>query len=82
MKKPKKNRKENNKETLLKVILKNFYRIKIDGSDWDEDINYNKIVNFMKNGEYNKFEAEPNWEYKFFEDINDEEDKGLIKKLL
>ena len=36
----------------------------------------------MKNGEYNKFEVELNWEYKFFEDINYKEDKGLIKKLL
>ena len=59
-------------EKILKDILKSFYRIKIDGSDWDEDIN----------GEYNKFEAELNWEYEFFEDIKNEEDKNLIKKLL
>ena len=82
MNKPKKNRKEINKETILKGILKNFYRIKIDGSDWDEDINYNHIVNFIKNGEYNKFEAELNWENEFFKDIKNEEDKNLIKKLL
>ena len=82
MKKPKKNRKEINKETILKGILKNFYRIKIDGSDWDEDINYNEIVKFIKNGEYNKFEDEPKWECEFFKGINNEEDKDLIKKLL
>ena len=56
--------------------------IKIDGSDWDEDINYNMIIKFIKNGEYNKFEAKPNWEYEFFKDIKNEEDKNLIKKLL
>ena len=67
---------------ILKDILKNFYRIKIDGSDWDEDINYNMIIKFIKNGEYNKFEAELNWEYEFFKDIKNEEDKNLIKKLL
>ena len=71
-----------NNEKILKGILKNFYRIKIDGSDWDEDINYNMIIKFIKNGEYNKFEAELNWEYEFFEDIKNEEDKNLIKKLL
>ena len=69
-------------EKILKDILKSFYRIKIDGSDWDQDINYNDIVNFIKNGEYNKFEAKPNWEYEFFKDIKNEEDKNLIKKLL
>ena len=78
--------KENNEkilnEKILKGILKNFYRIKIDGSDWNEDINYNDIVNFIKNGEYNKFEAELNWENEFFKDIKNEEDKNLIKKLL
>ena len=82
MNKPKKNRKEIKKETILKGILKNFYRIKIDGSDWDEDINYNEIIKFIKNGEYNKFEDEPKWEYEFFKGINNEEDKDLIKKLL
>ena len=69
-------------EKILKDILIYFYRIKIDGSDWNEDINYNTIITFIKNGEYNKFEAELNWEYLFFEDINNEEDKNLIKKLL
>ena len=69
-------------EKILKDILKNFYRIKIDGSDWDEDINYNMIIKFIKNGEYNKFEAELNWENEFFKDIKNEEDKNLIKKLL
>ena len=69
-------------EKILKDILIYFYRIKIDGSDWDEDINYNMIITFIKNGEYNKFEAEPNWEYEFFKDIKNEEDKNLIKKLL
>ena len=71
-----------NNEKILRGILKNFYRIKIDGSDWDEDINYNMIITFIKNGEYNKFEAELNFEYEFFKDINNEEDKNLIKKLL
>ena len=71
-----------NNEKILKGILKNFYRIKIDGSDWDEDINYNMIIKFIKNGEYNKFEAELNWENEFFKDIKNEEDKNLIKKLL
>ena len=71
-----------NNEKILKGILKNFYRIKIDGSDWDEDINYNDIITFIKNGEYNKFEAELNWENEFFKDIKNEEDKNLIKKLL
>ena len=69
-------------EKILKDILIYFYRIKIDGSDWNEDINYNKIITFIKNGEYNKFEAELNWEYEFFKDINNVEDKNLIKKLL
>ena len=69
-------------EKILKDILIYFYRIKIDGSDWNEDINYNKIITFIKNGEYNKFEAELNWEYEFFKDIKNEEDKNLIKKLL
>ena len=69
-------------EKILKDILKNFYRIKIDGSDWNEDINYNTIITFIKDGKYNKFEAEPNWEYEFFKDIKNEEDKNLIKKLL
>ena len=36
----------------------------------------------IKNGEYNKFEAKPNWENEFFKDIKNEEDKNLIKKLL
>ena len=71
-----------NNEKILKGILKNFYRIKIDGSDWDEDINYNMIITYIKNGEYNKFEAKPNWEYEFFKDIKNEEDKNLIKQLL
>ena len=69
-------------EKILKDILKSFYRIKIDGSDWDQDINYNDIVNFIKNGDYNKFKAEPDWECEFFKDIKNEEDKDLIKKLL
>ena len=69
-------------EKILKDILIYFYRIKIDGSDWNEDINYNTIITFIKNGEYNKFEAELNWEYEFFKDINNVEDKNLIKKLL
>ena len=82
IKEMKKKRMKVDSEKILKDILKNFYRIKIDGSDWDEDINYNMIITFIKNGEYNKFEAEPNWEYEFFKDIKNEEDKNLIKKLL
>ena len=82
IKEMKKKRMEVNDEKVLKDILKNFYRIKIDGSDWDEDINYNMIIKFIKNGEYNKFEAELNWENEFFKDIKNEEDKNLIKKLL
>ena len=69
-------------EKILKDILIYFYRIKIDGSDWNEDINYNTIITFIKSGKYNKFEAELNLEHEFFKDINNEEDKNLIKKLL
>ena len=64
---------------LLEYILKTFYDISAHEGEWNENINYNEIINFIDDGEFNEF----NYRLKpaFLKGINDE-DKEIITKLL
>ena len=66
---------------ILQYILKRFYDIRIGNGNWNENINYNIIINNIKNDNYDAFEYELNLNLDLFKDINDE-DKTFIKNLL
>jgi len=70
---------ENIRRILLEYILTEFYDISAHEGDWNEDINYNEIINCIKDNEYEKF----NYRLKdsLLTGIN-EEDKEIITKLL
>jgi len=70
---------EDIRRTRLQYILKEFYDISAHEGDWNEDINYNEIINCIKDKEYEKF----NYKLKdsLLTGIN-EEDKEIITKLL
>ena len=64
---------------LLEYILKTFYDISAHEGELNENINYNEIINFIDDGEFNEF----NYRLKpaLLKGINDE-DKEIITKLL
>ena len=64
---------------LLEYILITFYDISAHEGEWNENINYNEIINFIDDGEFNEF----NYRLKpsLLKGINDE-DKEIITKLL
>ena len=66
---------------ILQYILKRFYDIRIGNGNWNENINYNIIINNIKNDNYDAFEYELKLNLDLFKDINDE-DKTFIKNLL
>ena len=69
-----------NKEEQLKFILENYYDIKYGNYEWNQNINYNVIVNNIKEDKYNKFESK--LKDNLFLDNEDENNKELIKNLL
>jgi len=68
-----------NKEQ-LKCILQNFYDIKVQNGEWNHNLNYNHIVNFIIDNRYDKFQ------YKLKDNLflinEDKDNKELIKNLL
>jgi len=70
---------EDIRRVCLEYILTTFYDISAHGGVWNEDINYNEIINCIKDKEYEKF----NYRLKdsLLTGIN-EEDKEIITKLL
>lgn len=70
---------EDIRRTRLQYILTEFYDISAHEGDWNEDINYNEIINCIKDGEYEKFN------YRLKDSLLTgikEEDKEIITKLL
>ena len=66
-------------EEILKYLLENFYDIRIPDNDWNNNINYNQIKNWIKQGSYDIFESK--LKSNLLADIN-EEDRDLIENLL
>lgn len=66
-------------EEILKYLLENFYDIKIPYYDWNNNINYNLIKNWIKQGSYDIFESK--LKSNLLADIN-KEDRDLIENLL
>jgi len=66
-------------EEILKYLLEKFYDIKIPDYDWNNNINYNQIKNWIKQGSYDIFESK--LKSNLLADIN-EEDRDLIENLL
>ena len=68
------------KKDMAKKILENVYDIKHLDGEWNEDINYNIIINSIDKGNYKEFE------YKLKSDLfkpnEDEDNKKLIQNLL
>ena len=67
------------RELRARYILENFYDIKIYDQDWIEDINYDYIINLIKEDNYNEFESK--LKMNLLTDIDDS-DKEIIKQLL
>jgi serine/threonine protein kinase len=63
----------------LQYILENFYDIKYHDQEWNENINYKEIINYINKGEYNEFESK--LKTNLLTGIDDE-NKEIIKKLL
>ena len=64
---------------ILQYILENFYDIKYHDQEWNENINYKDIINYINRGEYNEFESK--LKTNLLTGIDDE-NKEIIKKLL
>ena len=72
----------NEKEKLLNLILKNFYKIRTHGrvlNQKSKDSDYNEVVNYIKDNEYTLFESKFNFDkYPFIKD----DYKIIIENLL
>ena len=72
----------NEKEKLLNLILKNFYKIRTHGrvlNQKSKDSDYNEVVNYIKDNEYTLFESKFNFDkYPFIKD----DYKMIIENLL
>ena len=72
----------NEKEKLLNLILKNFYKIRTHGrvlNQKSKDSDYNEVVNYIKDNEYTLFESKFNFDkYNFIKD----DYKIIIENLL
>ena len=68
----------------LKLLLEKFYDIKIHGGDWNENINYNEIMNLIDNNDFDYQGFEYHLKESVFSDIKNilNEDKELIANLL
>ena len=69
-------------EEKLKLILKNYYDIKVKEKNSNEDKKYNTIINSIKKKKYNNFEYRLKSESDIFKNIAEESDKELIQNLL
>ena len=70
---------DKDKKEMAKKILKNFYDIKYYG-EWNENINYNNIINLIDRGNYSEFQYK--LKSNLFKTNEDEENKKLIQNLL
>ena len=68
------------KEDMAKKILENFYDIKYLDEEWNENINYNIIINRINEGNYSEFQYK--LKSNLFKPNEDEDNKKLIQNLL
>ena len=68
------------KEDMAKKILENFYDIKHLDQEWNENINYNIIINRIDEGNYSEFQYK--LKSNLFKPNEDEDNKKLIQNLL